>query len=179
MSNLSFLNSNSSDLNSTNAFNSPPTLDELLDSLGFSQCLTVCHSIVLPCIGFVGLIFFSVSAYIFFQRKFLEPIFFYYRLLCITFIVHLLFSIPEGLVFSPRYFVSSCLTRFTIHLSYFSYRIRFKCLRLHRAYLCSTFLIKCSDKNLNSDFRHQLLHPSRLSASMEFQENIFKYQLVF
>jgi hypothetical protein len=104
MSNLRFLNSNSSHLNASNAFNSLPTLDELLDSLGFNQWLTVCYSIVLPCIGFVGLIFSSVSAYIFFQRKFVDPVFFYYRLLCITYIVHLLFSIPEGILFSPRYF---------------------------------------------------------------------------
>ncbi len=102
MSNLSFLNS--SDSNATNASDSLSTLDELLDFLGFSQWLTVCHSIVLPCIGFVGLIFCSVSAYIFFQRKFVDPVFFYYRLLCITFIVHLLLSIPVGIVSSPRYF---------------------------------------------------------------------------
>ena len=99
MSNLSFKSFlNSSDLNSL------PTLDELLDSLGFSQWLIVSKSIVLPFIGFVGLILCSVSAYIFFQRKFVDPVFFYYRLLCIAYIIHLLLSIPEGIVFSPRYF---------------------------------------------------------------------------
>jgi hypothetical protein len=98
MSNLSFLNSNA-----TNASNSLPTLDELLDSLGFSQWLIVSNSIVLPCIGFIGLIFCSVSAYIFFQRKFVDPVFFYYRLLCITYIVHLVFSIVYGIFFSILY----------------------------------------------------------------------------
>ena len=101
MSSQSFLNS--SDLNASNAFNSLPTLDELLDSLGFSQWLTVCHSIVLPCIGFVSLIFCSVSAYIFFQPKFVDPVFFYYRLLCITYIIHLVLSIPEGIFFATMY----------------------------------------------------------------------------
>jgi len=101
MSSQSFLNS--SDLNATNAFNSLPSLDQLLDSLGFSQWLMVSNSIVLPCIGFVGLIFCSVSAYIFFQRKFVDPVFFYYRLLCITYIIHLVLSIPEGIFFATMY----------------------------------------------------------------------------
>jgi hypothetical protein len=113
MSNLSFLNSNSSDLNATNAFNSLPTLDELLDSLGYSEWLTVSISFVLPLISFVGFILCSLSAYIFFQRKFVDPVFFYYRLLCITYIIHLLLSIPEGIVFSPRYFPQTINTYYS------------------------------------------------------------------
>ena len=111
MSNLSFLNS--SDLNATNALDSLPTLDELLDSLGFSQWLMVSNSFVMPCIGFVGLILCSMSAYIFFQRKFVDPVFFYYRLLCITYIIHLVLSIAYGIFFSTIY-VSNYSSIYTV-----------------------------------------------------------------
>ena len=81
-----------------------PTLDELLDSLGFAQWFSVVTSFVLPSISFVGLMGCSLSAWIFFQRKFADPVFFYYRLLCLTNVLHLSLGIPYGLLLTPRYF---------------------------------------------------------------------------
>ena len=58
----------------------------------------------MPCISVLGLILCSLSAFIFFHRKFKDPVFFYYRLICLLYIFHLLIGIPYGLVYSPRYF---------------------------------------------------------------------------
>jgi hypothetical protein len=102
MSNLSFLNSN--ELISNNSTNSQPTLDELLNSLGFSQWLTLSNSFVLPIISAIGTCLCLLSVYIFFQPKFADPVFVYFRLLCYTYIIHLIFAIPYGLFYTPRYF---------------------------------------------------------------------------
>jgi hypothetical protein len=80
------------------------SLDKLLDSLGFEQWKTVTVSIVLPIINILGIVFCSLSAFIFSRRVFIDPIFVYYRLLCIVYVVHLLHNIPASLIFSPRYF---------------------------------------------------------------------------
>jgi len=92
---------NSSNFSSNNWI---PSFDELLATLGFSQWLTVASSFVLPSISLIGIILCSLSAYIFFQRKFVDPVFFYYRLLCLINVLHLTLGIPYGLVLTPRYF---------------------------------------------------------------------------
>ncbi len=79
------------------------SLDSLLDSLGFDEWKTVTVSIVLPIINVLGIVFCSLSAFIFFRRVFIDPIFVYYRLLCILYVVHLLLNIPVCIIFSPRY----------------------------------------------------------------------------
>ena len=99
MSNLSFSINNPFSL-----LPSVASLDMLLDSLGFNTWITVTSSFVLPIMSLIGTILCSLSAYIFFHRRFINPIYFYYRLLCIVYIVHLIHGIPFGLVFSPRYF---------------------------------------------------------------------------
>ena len=96
--------SNSSELISNNSSNPQPTLDELLDSLGFSQWLTLSNSFVLPSISAIGTGLCLLSVYIFFQPKFADLVFVYYRLLCYTYIIHLIFAIPYGLFYTPRYF---------------------------------------------------------------------------
>jgi hypothetical protein len=98
--------SNSSDFNASSNFSSflTPSFDELLDSLGIDKLSTVVTSFVLPSISFLGLMCCSLSAYIFFQRKFVDPVFFYYRLLCLTNVLHLTLGIPYGLLRTPRYF---------------------------------------------------------------------------
>jgi hypothetical protein len=80
------------------------SLDDLLNTLGFSQWITYTTSFIMPCISVLGLILCSLSAFIFFHRKFKDPVFFYYRLLCLLYILHVLIGIPYGLMFSPRYF---------------------------------------------------------------------------
>ena len=102
MANLSNLNMN----HTAAAEISKMTLDELLDSLGFKLWQTTTMTFALTAIIFIGLIFCSISAWIFFQRKFKDSIFFYYRLLTLVFIFHLLHNIPSCLCFSPKYFYS-------------------------------------------------------------------------
>jgi len=81
-----------------------PSLDQLLDSLGFELWMTVTTTFVIPAISFIGIVFCSLSVWIFFQKNFKDTVFFYYRLLCIVYIIHLIHNIPCGLLFSPRYF---------------------------------------------------------------------------
>ena len=97
-------NSSQPDVNSTFSSFLIPTLDELLDSLGYRQWLTVVTSLVLPSISLFGIVCCSLSAWIFFQRTFADPIFFYYRLLCLSNVLHLTLGIPYGLFLTPRYF---------------------------------------------------------------------------
>ena len=81
-----------------------PSLEELLDSLGFKHWITVICSFFLPFISCIGVILCSLSLFIFTRPRFINPIFSYYRLLCLVYIIHLLHGIPYGLLFSPRYF---------------------------------------------------------------------------
>ena len=87
-------------------------LDELLDKLGFTQWQTTMASFILPVVNLVGLSFCSLSAWIFFRPKFTDPIYFYYRLLCLVYILHLVHNFFYGLFFSPRY-----LTQINTYLS--------------------------------------------------------------
>jgi hypothetical protein len=99
--------SNSSEIVANSTFSSVliiPTLDELLDSFGFRQWFTVVTSFVLPSVSLLGTVLCSLSVYIYFQRKFVDPVFFYYRLLCLSYVVHLALGIPYGLLLTPRYF---------------------------------------------------------------------------
>jgi len=80
------------------------SLERLLDSLGFKSWLTIITTFVLPVINFLGLIFCLASAWVFFQRKFKDQIFFYYRLLTLVYIAHLIHNILFGILYSPRYF---------------------------------------------------------------------------
>jgi Co/Zn/Cd efflux system component len=80
------------------------TLNELLAELGFDNVKTVTTTFCLPLVSMIGLVFCSVSAWIFYQKNFSDPTFFYYRLLNLVYIVHSLINIPYGLLFSPRFF---------------------------------------------------------------------------
>ena len=80
------------------------SLERLLDSLGFKSWLTITTTFVLPVINFLGLIFCLASAWVFFQRKFKDQIFFYYRLLTLVYIAHLIHNILFCILYSPRYF---------------------------------------------------------------------------
>jgi hypothetical protein len=107
---------NSSYIGNILSSNSSPqnlTLDELLDKLGFEKWKTVTASFILPIVNLIGLVFCSLSLWIFFLNRFKMPIFFYYRLLNVVYILSLLLNIPAGLLYSPRYFnhnqrINSC-----------------------------------------------------------------------
>ena len=80
------------------------SLDELLDILGFTPWKTITTNFVLPIVNLIGLIFCFISAFIFFNDRFVNPSFFYYRLFTIVYIVSFLHNIPIGILFSPRFF---------------------------------------------------------------------------
>ena len=97
-----------------------PSLDQLLDSLGFELWMTVTTTFVIPAISFIGIVFCSLSVWIFFQKNFKDTVFFYYRLLCIVYIIHLIHNIPCGLLFSPRYFPQVNTYFTSIYFIYYS-----------------------------------------------------------
>jgi len=94
-------------MNSTSNFSSTQlkmSLDQLLDTLGFNEWITMTASFILPSTCLVGIVLCSLGVFIFFKSRFVNPIFFYYRLLCLVYIIHLAHVILHGLFFSPKYF---------------------------------------------------------------------------
>ena len=81
-----------------------PSLDELLDELGFDLWGSIMNTFILPPINFIGIALCSLSLWIFSRPSFRDPIFIYYKLLCSVNIILLLHNIPGCLFFSPRYF---------------------------------------------------------------------------
>ena len=96
-----------------------PSLDQLLDSLGFVPWKTITASVVIPTISSIGIILCSLSVWIFFRKKFKDPVFFYYRLLCFVYIIHLIHNIPYGLLFSPRYISNINTYLSSVYLIYY------------------------------------------------------------
>jgi hypothetical protein len=82
----------------------PPSIDQLLAHIGFSEWIVTTTTFVLPAISLIGILLCSLSVWIFFRKEFKDPVFFYYRLLCAVYIVHLIHSILRGLLFTPKYF---------------------------------------------------------------------------
>jgi hypothetical protein len=117
MDNLSSINAG----NASASIQDIPNLDQLLDTLGFTEWEIITSTFVLPSISFVGLVLCALSAWIFFQPKFKDPVFFYYRLLCIVYIIHLAHYIPRGLLFTPRYFPQINTYFTSIYLIYYSF----------------------------------------------------------
>ena len=83
---------------------SMPSLDELLDQLGFGLWETVVNTFILPPINLIGIALCSFSLWIFSRPSFEDPIFFYYKLLCLVNIILLLHNIPSCILFTPIYF---------------------------------------------------------------------------
>ena len=84
--------------------NKTMTYEELLDSLGFDLVKTILATFILPIISILGTVLCLLSFWIFSQRRFVDPIFFFYKLLCIVYVIHLVHNIPYGIIFAPRYF---------------------------------------------------------------------------
>ncbi len=80
------------------------SLDELSTALGYYPYKEILATFVLPTINFLGLACCSLSLSIFSKKKFVDPSYFYYRLLCLVYIIHQVHNIPRGILFSPRYF---------------------------------------------------------------------------
>jgi hypothetical protein len=95
MSNLS------SNLTSNEAL---PSLDKLLEQLGFAEWEANLQAFVLAPLNLLGIVFCSFSLWIFTRPIFVDTIFFYYKLLCFVNIIHLLHNLPSCILFSPFYF---------------------------------------------------------------------------
>jgi uncharacterized membrane protein len=83
-----------------------PSIDMLLAQLGFAEWNLITTTFVLPAIGLIGFVLCLLSAWILFKQKFKDPVFYYYRLLCIVYITHLVHNILRGLLYTPKYFPS-------------------------------------------------------------------------
>ena len=79
-----------------------PSLDALLDQLGFEMWHTIINTYILPPINLIGIAFCSFSLWIFSKYSFEDPIFFYFKLLSFVNIINLLHNIPACILFSPR-----------------------------------------------------------------------------
>ncbi len=97
------------------------SLNELLDSFGFASWKTITASIILPILNLVGFIFCAQSTFIFFQRKFKDPIFVYYRILFMVYCLSCLHNFPEGVLFSPRYFPDMNTYASTVYQIYYAF----------------------------------------------------------
>ena len=98
------------------------TLDELLDSYGFDTWKTITYQIVLPILNLIGLIFCLLSLVLFNRKKvFKDPVFVYYRLLCLVYCIFCMHNIPMGLVFSPRYYPRMNTYASTIYQIYYAF----------------------------------------------------------
>jgi hypothetical protein len=98
-----FSNNNSTSVLTTNT----PSLDELLESLGFTELAVISTTFVLSFVCLVGIVLCTLSVWIFFRETFKDPVFVYYRLLCIVYIFHLIQNLFFSLFFTPRYMPAS------------------------------------------------------------------------
>ena len=102
---MSIINSNNSFKEIEFYFPSPDTtLDELLEQLGYSTWKILVTAFALPTFNICGIIICSISACVFFKRKFSQSVFFYYRLLSLVYIFHLIHNLLYSIFFSPYYF---------------------------------------------------------------------------
>ena len=82
-----------------------PQISVLLAQLGFHTWQTLTITFILPPINLVGAVFCSFSLWIFLRSKtFSDPIYFYYKLLCLVNIIHSLHNILIFVPFLPLYF---------------------------------------------------------------------------
>ena len=81
---------------------------------------TITAQFVIPSFGLIGVILCSFSLWIFSRKNFKDPVFFYYRFLCIISIIYFMHTIPFGFLFSPRYFPQMNTYLATLFNIYFS-----------------------------------------------------------
>ncbi len=82
------------------------TIDDLLISLEISPTSYIIYQLVIPSIGLIGFIFCLKSLIIFSRKNFNSPTDQYYRLISLLNVFAMVFSIPYGFCFSPKYFPS-------------------------------------------------------------------------
>ena len=122
---LNFNSTYTNNLNDSKENVSLESLEEKLQSVGLVPWMSVTTTFVLPVINFLGVVGCSISFWIFFSKKFVDSIFFYYRLLCVINIINLLHNIPACVLFSPRYFPNANTWSIAAFKIYYAFAIIF------------------------------------------------------
>ena len=82
------------------------TLIDILDALGFIQVDVMIYQFVIPIVGCVGSVFAAISVIIFFNSKYNTPIFVYFRVLSLIYLLLLMACVTYGFCFTPQFFPS-------------------------------------------------------------------------
>ena len=80
------------------------TFAEFLDSIGYVWFVDMTYLTLFPIIGMTGTIFNIINAWIYSNKEFDQPFFFYFRLLSVVQCVYTFLAIAYGISYSPRYF---------------------------------------------------------------------------
>ena len=91
-------------MNSNSTENKWDSIDELLDSLGFLPIDVYIYQLIIPAIGSIGIVLNLISLTIFFKKMFTTSTYDYFRIITISHLIQLLFAIPYGICFTPKYF---------------------------------------------------------------------------
>ena len=81
-------------------------LYELLDSFGILPVDIYIYEIIIPIIASIGIVLCLISTRILFEKIFTSITYVYFRVIAISYIVQLMFAIPYGVCFTPKYFPS-------------------------------------------------------------------------
>ena len=74
---------------------------------GINRSHAILATFVLATLNLIGALLCMLSTWIFYQPRFkLNPVFIYYRILCVTHVIHLMQGIPYGLFYLPWYLPS-------------------------------------------------------------------------
>jgi hypothetical protein len=91
------------DPNTSNESSIMYSLDDLLDLVGILPIDIYTYHFIIPVIAFIGCILCTLSLWIFFKKKFSAPIYWYFKAISIANIIQLVFAIPYGICFTPKY----------------------------------------------------------------------------
>ena len=80
------------------------TFAEILDSIGYVCFVDMIYLTLFPIIGITGTIFNIINAWIYFNKEFDQPGFFYFKLLSVVQCGNTFLAIAYGISYSPRYF---------------------------------------------------------------------------
>ena len=94
------MNANNTDNSNESAY----PLYELLDSLGFLPIDIYIYEIIIPIIASFGVFLSLISAWIFFKKTFSASTYNYFRIIPLSHVIQLMFAIPYGMCFTPKYF---------------------------------------------------------------------------
>ena len=102
------------------------TIDEILAENFFAPIVPILYQFVLAPIAILGFLFCTITALVFFKKRFNTPDYFYFRVLSVFNLIIMLLSVPYSFCYTPKYF---------LHMDNYKASL-YQCF-----YLSSTFLI--------------------------------------